>query len=180
MIGNGDIHVLSGSPDDLSHLKAISSFLALDIRRSGMSPSNSFRPNTVASWWRQSGILGVGGRSDVVKIWDCPAERCFRVSSADQPISRLIVRQILLTEEEVPMTTIITEPVSGNLIVTGYANGRVKIYDIRQQRRTALMTWDDDVCQSKKVQAGQPVIKAGIVLGESSHVTSAWYVPCSA
>lgn len=76
--GNGDVHVLSASSDDPSRLKTISSFKALN-RASNSSPIPTLQP-LVSTWWRQSGKLCVGGDSDIVNVWDCPAERRDRVS----------------------------------------------------------------------------------------------------
>jgi len=76
---NGDIHVLSAIADDPTNMKPISSFLALDTRNSPFSIPAKDR-KLVTTWWRQSGKLCVGGPSDIVNIWDCPAERLDRVS----------------------------------------------------------------------------------------------------
>jgi regulator-associated protein of mTOR len=57
-------------------MKTISSFRALDMYR---YPVGDYVPKIVTTWWRQSGKLCVAGASDVVNVWDCPAERCIKV-----------------------------------------------------------------------------------------------------
>lgn len=76
--GNGGVHVLSASSDDPSRLETISSFKALNRAFNSLSPP-TLQP-LVSTWWRQSGKLCVGGDSDIVNVWDCPAERRDRVS----------------------------------------------------------------------------------------------------
>jgi hypothetical protein len=80
------------------------------------------------------------------------------------------------TQEDVPVTNLITEPKQGNLFVAGFENGMVKLYDSRQQRRTAVLEWHGDDTAGYKIATGQAVFKTGIVLGESKHFTSAWWV----
>ena len=77
------------------------------------------------------------------------------------------------------MTSLITEPVSGNLILGGFADGTVKLWDLRQSRKSPLMSWAAD--HPTAAEHGQlshadthGVAKLGVVLGESRHVTTAW------
>jgi len=85
----------------------------------------------------------------------------------------LTVTQTVKTESKVPVTTLITEPVSGNIIVAGFADGKVKLYDLRQARTSPLLTWTGDAGHPD-VTSKQSICKVGIVLGESTNVTSAW------
>ena len=79
------------------------------------------------------------------------------------------------------MTSLITEPVSGNLILGGFADGDVKLWDLRQRRKSPLMSWAADMPGADERQSlyhaeDHGVAKLGVVLGESRHVTTAWYV----
>ncbi|WWD17245.1 hypothetical protein CI109_101683 [Kwoniella shandongensis] len=168
-INNGDIHILSGPQDvDPALIKPVACFKALEItssNRSGMGVESDEDKKLVTSWYRTKGQLCVGGASGIVNVWDAPAERC--VLSLE-------------TASSSPVTTITTEPVSGNLIFTGFANGQIKLFDLRQSRRTASLSWSADglvdtsgdvTLQLKGLGTG--IKEIGIVLGESKHVTSA-------
>lgn len=74
------------------------------------------------------------------------------------------------------MTTLITEPVSGNLQLAGFADGQVKLYDLRQARKTPLISWLGGQNELSHVDNARPIVKIGVVLGESKHITSAWCV----
>lgn len=81
------------------------------------------------------------------------------------------------TEEEVPCTSLITEPKQGNLFLGGFANGMVKLYDQRQAKDSAILQWRADIPGEgvpKGILSGQPILNTGIVLGESRNFTSAW------
>ena len=75
------MHVLSGSTYDPPTMRSISSFLALDVTRSNLAqpPTDRERGLLSSSWWRQTGRLVVGGASEDINVWDCPAERCVKV-----------------------------------------------------------------------------------------------------
>ncbi|ORX34568.1 hypothetical protein BD324DRAFT_583305 [Kockovaella imperatae] len=139
-ISNGNVLVLSGPMDDAVPLRTISSFCGLDMAEGSL----------VTTWWRQKGRMCIGGAAAYINVWDCPAERRERV---------------LETRSQVALSTLITEPVSGNLVLSGFQDGIIRLFDLRQSRRTSLIEWT----------AGEdPIVKIGVVLGESKHVTSAW------
>jgi regulator-associated protein of mTOR len=74
------------------------------------------------------------------------------------------------------VTTLITEPKSGNLLLAGMANGRVKLYDLRSAKGTAVLQYqgDEGYSGAGACAAARGVKKIGIFLGESRHITSAW------
>lgn len=74
------------------------------------------------------------------------------------------------------MTTLITEPKSGNLLVAGLANGKVKLYDLRQSKATCVLQYQGDGGNIGKGECPniKGIRKIGIFLGESRHITSAW------
>lgn len=89
--------------------------------------------------------------------------------------------QVFDTQSDVHCTTLITEPVSGNLFIAGFADGLVKLYDQRQTRSTPLLSWlgdEADPVLGSSVQSKQGIAKLGVVLGESRNITSAWCVFC--
>ncbi|KAK4689091.1 regulatory associated protein of mTOR, partial [Tremellales sp. Uapishka_1] len=149
----GTVHVFSGQPSEPDRIKPISSFQALKIT---MPSTDDGTHRLVSTWWRQSGKYCVGGPAKIVNVWDCPAERCI---------------QTLETNSAVPLTTLVTEPVAGNIIFAGTADGIVKLYDMRQQRKGSMLSWQGDC--STTVPTGKSILKVGVVLGENSTVTSA-------
>jgi hypothetical protein len=75
------------------------------------------------------------------------------------------------------ITRVIHEPVSGNIILTGYENGEVKLFDLRQNRSTSLLEWDgSEALPEVKIQS-RNIRKVGMALGQSSHISSAASVP---
>lgn len=193
MPGNGDIHVISGSTHAVSRMKSISSFLGLDITRSKLSasPDALDRGKLATTWWRQAGRLVVGGEAEIVNVWDCPAERCLRVSGA--PLFYVIHSRSLghnhiewcidnalrktqnfATGSTVAVTDISHEPISGNILFAGFGDGIVKLFDLRQSRRTSLMSYD--TASDRKNASENKVLRVGMKLGESRYITTAWYV----
>ncbi|ODO09834.1 hypothetical protein I350_02053 [Cryptococcus amylolentus CBS 6273] len=167
-ITNGDIHIFAGSQDS-TRIKPIANFRALDMRSPRyMSTADENRRKIETTWYRSSGKLCVGGASNVINVWDCPAERC---------------SQVLNTESEVPVTSLITEPVSGRLLFSGQDDGMVKLYDLRQSSGKAVLYWKADATSHLrsdettgfKSGAARGIAKMGVILGESKHVSSACY-----
>nr|XP_018262917.1 uncharacterized protein I303_04406 [Kwoniella dejecticola CBS 10117]OBR85075.1 hypothetical protein I303_04406 [Kwoniella dejecticola CBS 10117] len=176
-ITNGDIHILAG-PQDPSKIKPIANFRALDLSSSKIKNDVEYQRRLITSWYRSSGLLCVGGYSEEIRVWDCPAEKCV---------------QTLATDSNVPVTTLITEPVSGNLILAGLANGQIKLFDLRQSqmnaqsqsksKKKALITWQGDLPTSHaeidlrgltgQAKRRRGLIKIGVVLGESKNLSSA-------
>lgn len=72
------------------------------------------------------------------------------------------------------MLTLITEPKSGNLLVAGLANGKVKLFDLRQSKQTAVLQYQGDAGDGAQASGMRGIKKIGIFLGESRHITSAW------
>ncbi|OCF40386.1 hypothetical protein I317_05821 [Kwoniella heveanensis CBS 569] len=180
-INNGDIHILAGPSGDPNQIKPIACFhaLDLDVAVSGHHRRPRGQKRMVNTWFRSSGLLCVGGQSDKINVWDCPAERC--VKHEDRLGSGTGGRRA-------DVTTLITEPVSGNLILSGLSDGTLQLYDLRQARKTALLSWrgdvivvahDGDGCYSHHSGFDLPsgrssaMKKVGVILGESKNITSA-------
>lgn len=87
--------------------------------------------------------------------------------------------QTLETDSNTAVASLITEPVSGSLILGGFADGMVKLWDLREDRKRPLMSWKADIPGAEERQrlidpGSHGVAKLGVVLGESRHVTTAW------
>ncbi|KIS01270.1 dRaptor [Cryptococcus deuterogattii 2001/935-1] len=167
-ISNGDIHILAG-PQDANRIRPIANFRALNMQSSrNMLVEDEDHRRLVTTWFRASGKLCVGGASEVVNVWDCPAERCV---------------QALETKADVPVTTLITEPASGNLVLGGLADGMAQLFDLRQCQRTSVLSWKADLSglsiphEEMKLfdTTKHGIAKMGVTLGESKHVTSACF-----
>ncbi|WWC70047.1 uncharacterized protein I206_103991 [Kwoniella pini CBS 10737] len=167
-ITNGDIHILAG-PQDSAKIKPISNFRALDLTSTKIDGDAEHHRKLVTSWYRSSGLLCVGGYSDEIKIWDCPAEKCV---------------QVLETESNSPITTLITEPVSGNLIFSGLSNGKIKLFDLRQSNKKSILSWkgnlplnDSEInineLNLNEIKNQKDIIKIGVVLSEINNLSSA-------
>ncbi|EIW67838.1 hypothetical protein TREMEDRAFT_32602 [Tremella mesenterica DSM 1558] len=157
-MNTGDIHVLAGPSHEPSQMSTISSFLALDVPRTSQNFKLSGHRHLRTTWWRQSGKLAVAGASEVLNVWDCQGERCERS---------------LRTNATVACKTLITEPVSGNILLGGFADGTVRLFDLRQQRKTPLLSYLGDTSEDKRVRSGKRIYKLGVKLGESKHITTA-------
>jgi regulator-associated protein of mTOR len=79
------------------------------------------------------------------------------------------------TASDVPVTTLVTEPVSGNIIFGGTADGMVKLYDLRQARKDAVLSWHGAHSAEPGIDTKRSIIRIGVVLGESRTITSARY-----
>jgi hypothetical protein len=71
------------------------------------------------------------------------------------------------------ITRVIHEPISGNIIITGYENGEVKLFDLRQNRATSLLEWDGSTTLPGVTMTSRNIRKIGMALGVSSHISSA-------
>nr|ODN88217.1 dRaptor [Cryptococcus depauperatus CBS 7841] len=165
-ITNGDIHILAG-PQDPTRIKPIANFHALDViplRNKFINDDSQIK--LLTTWFRASGRLCVGGSSRVINVWDCPAEKCV---------------QTLETGLETPATTLITEPVSGNLIFSGFADGTVKLYDLRRSQGSSVLSWMADGPgaipwdELRELNKRKGIAKMGVILGDSKHVSTACY-----
>lgn len=160
-------------------MRPISSFLALNMQDHPVQVWEEDHQRLVTTWWRHSGLLSVGGAASIVNIWDCPAEQRVRVCACLLACICPADRQQLHTQETCALTTLITEPRSGNLLVGGMANGKVKFFDLRQTRHTCVLEYDGGTIQANDSPMQRGIKKVGILLGESAHITSArWALTC--
>ncbi|KAL7421958.1 hypothetical protein Q5752_003730 [Cryptotrichosporon argae] len=149
---NGDVHVLAKSASGTSQYEPISAFRALD-----MSAAPAASRNLYTSWYRSAGQLCVGGASGIVNVWDCPAER------------RVLAMK---TGSDAYVSHLATEPRSGNLVLAGLEDGVVKLFDTRVAR-CEVLAWDGTGTPGLAQVTSRRVMRLGVVLGESSNVTTA-------
>lgn len=77
----------------------------------------------VSEWQQSRGTLLVTGDVKVIKLWDAPREKCVM----DIPVRS--TSQIL---------TLTSDQVSGNIIIAGFQDGSMRVYDRRQDPRDSL------------------------------------------
>jgi regulator-associated protein of mTOR len=81
----------------------------------------------VAEWQQSRGSLLVGGDVRVIRVWDAPREMC----TSDIP-----------ARSGSPLTTLTSDQVAGNIIVAGFGDGSIRVYDRRLDPRDSLVkTW---------------------------------------
>jgi regulator-associated protein of mTOR len=89
------------------------------------------------------------------------------------PVVRYTDEQKMKTQSDYMITRVIHEPVSGNIILTGYENGEVKLFDLRQNRSTSLLQWNGCEPLPGVTVSSRNIRKVGMALGQSSHISSA-------
>jgi hypothetical protein len=82
--------------------------------------------------------------------------------------------QVFDTQEDYAITSLITEPKSGNLLIGAFDNSVVKIFDLRQHNKTACLRLMGDAVSPADRAVGAGIKKLGVYLGESHNITSAW------
>lgn len=81
----------------------------------------------VVDWQQSRGSLLVGGDVKVIRVWDAPREMCL----GDIPL-----------RSSSRATSLISDQVSGQIVVVGFADGAVRVYDRRLDCRESLVqTW---------------------------------------
>lgn len=70
----------------------------------------------ITEWQQSRGSLLVGGDVRVIKIWDAPRELCMSE---------------IHTQSSSPVTSLVSDQVAGNVIVAGFGDGSVRVFDRR-------------------------------------------------
>lgn len=78
----------------------------------------------IAEWQQSRGALLVGGDVRVIRVWDAPREVC----TADIP-----------ARSSSPVTSLTSDQVAGNVIVAGFGDGAVRVYDRRLDYRESMV-----------------------------------------
>ncbi|CAN6650481.1 target of rapamycin complex 1 subunit Kog1p [Trichomonascus vanleenenianus] len=81
----------------------------------------------IAEWQQSRGALLVGGDVRVIRVWDAPRELC----TADIP-----------ARSGSPVTSLTSDQVAGHVVVAGFGDGAIRVYDRRMNPRESLVrTW---------------------------------------
>ncbi|ANB13751.1 Kog1p [Sugiyamaella lignohabitans] len=81
----------------------------------------------IAEWQQSRGALLVGGDVRVIRVWDAPRELC----TSDIP-----------ARSGSPVTALTSDQVAGNIVVAGFGDGGIRVYDRRLGPRESLVkTW---------------------------------------
>lgn len=138
------------SPEDI---ELVSAFRAL----TKMIPSTKMA-GLVLDWQQGQGKLIVAGDAQVIKIWDAAKEICTTVchffllspiiSAHDTTFVSVSVTNLLIPKQEIgarsssPLTSLTTDAVAGNILVAGYGDGALRVFDQRIKPQNAMqMLW---------------------------------------
>ncbi|GMG19864.1 unnamed protein product [[Candida] boidinii] len=81
----------------------------------------------ISEWQQSRGSLLVTGDAKVIKIWDAPREKCL----GDIPIRSTSA-----------ITSLTSDQVSGDIIVGGFYDGSIRVYDRRKAAEDSMvMEW---------------------------------------
>lgn len=93
---------------------------------SDLVPANK-NSGLIAEWQQSRGSLLVGGDVRVIRLWDATRELCV----ADIP-----------ARSGSPVTSLTSDQLSGNMVIAGFGDGAVRVYDRRLDPRESLVrTW---------------------------------------
>jgi len=85
-------------------------------------PMRGHSQGLVFGWQKERDLLIVSGNSEVIKIWDVTKEIHF---------------QDIPTDSFYCLTSLAVDNNDSNMVVAGYANGELKLYDIRTSNKAA-------------------------------------------
>ncbi|KAK9477112.1 raptor N-terminal caspase like domain-containing protein [Lipomyces japonicus] len=88
-----------------------------------MLPSNK-SSGLVADWQQGRGTMIVGGDVKVIRLWDAPRELCM----ADIP-----------ARSGSPITSLTSDQVAGHILIAGFGDGALRVYDRRLDPREAMV-----------------------------------------
>ncbi|KAJ3416087.1 hypothetical protein HDV05_003056 [Chytridiales sp. JEL 0842] len=117
------------------------------------------RVDLLVDWQQSFGSLLVAGDARTIRIWDVEREMCV---------------QDLPTKSASFVTTLTSEKMTGNLVIGGFADGSLKLYDRRVPTKDSLvMTFHEHHSRllSAKIQRGD---QYDLVSGESAGEVRIW------
>lgn len=121
---------------------------------SDLVPANK-STGLIAEWQQSRGSLLVGGDVRVIKLWDATREVCI----SDIP-----------ARSGSPVTSLTSDQLSGNIIVAGFGNGALRVYDRRLEPRESLVrTWkkhDSWVVKAHMQRGGSRELVSGSTNGQ--------------
>lgn len=87
-------------------------------------PGTHAEAGLVCEWQQGRGRLLASGNSKVIRVWEAPTEVC---------------RQEIGTRSSSCVTSLTSDQVAGDVIVAGFGDGTVKVYDTRAQPKENLV-----------------------------------------
>lgn len=109
----------------------------------------------VVDWQQSRGALIVGGDVKVVRVWDAPREMCLM----DIPL-----------RSSSRVTSLTSDQVSGQILVAGFADGALRVYDRRMDSRECLVrTWkkhDSSILKVHMQRGGARELVSGSLDGQ--------------
>ncbi|KAG0172829.1 hypothetical protein DFQ29_008217 [Apophysomyces sp. BC1021] len=94
-----------------------------------MEKSSSRQSGLVCDWHQGRGTLFTGGDARVIKVWDAHQE----MSVMD-----------IATQNTACVTSIVSDQVGGNIVIAGFGDGLIGVYDRRLRPTSALVQrWDE-------------------------------------
>lgn len=143
---DGDVRLFRSyeSPDDV---KLISSFQGIseELPRS----SNQADAGLVVEWQQGRGQLLMGGNVKYIRVWDATRELTIQVrpllpptSLRRQASSSLCVPHLLQdlpTRANSCLTSLTCDQVAGNIVVAGFGDGGLRVYDRRLAQRDNMV-----------------------------------------
>jgi regulator-associated protein of mTOR len=87
-----------------------------------MEKSNSRQSGLVSDWHQARGLLFTGGDARIIKVWDVHQE---------MPVMDIPTKSLGC------VTSITSDQVNGNIIITGFGDGSIGVYDRRLSPDTA-------------------------------------------
>ena len=98
----------------------------------------------VTEWQQFSGRLVSAGNSNVIRCWDLESEKCINVleNNSNECVTTLTTAWDCVTLSDAQGSPLLTEGYSGigpDIVVAGYGDGTLKIFDIRTNQRGATM-----------------------------------------
>ncbi|KAL8866959.1 MAG: hypothetical protein Q9174_005971 [Haloplaca sp. 1 TL-2023] len=107
---------------------------------SNMEPSTK-SAGLVLDWQQGQGKLLVAGDVKVIRVWNAATEICTNVSLT--PVSsdglRLTSPKDIPARSSSPLTSLTTDAVAGNIIIAGYGDGAVRVFDQRMKPALAMV-----------------------------------------
>ena len=118
----------------------------------------------VAEWQQSRGALLTGGDVRVIRIWDAPREIC----AMDIP-----------SRSQSPVTSLTSDQVAGDIIVAGFGDGALRVFDRRiEPRKSLVKTWrkhDSWIVKTHMQRGGA----RELVSGSSDGMVSLWDIRMS-
>jgi regulatory associated protein of mTOR len=134
MTGSSDgVIKLFRNYESAENVELVTAFRALtDLESSNKSAGLVF------DWQQSSGHILVAGDVRSIRVWNAGTEICTAVGIDYSYITMLIIIQDVNARSGSPITSLTSDQVEGNLVVAGFGDGALRLYDLRQKPQSAL------------------------------------------